>query len=273
MEDKKTLLMTKLSGIIAVLLITVFIFTAMKQGNDSGAKIMNDFKSAFNSKEKKVIYYASSKCHYCELQTPILETIAEDYDMNYFKIDVTKLSNKQKNELDKTLKIEGATPTTLVVKNGEIIDTKVGYVEGKEYVKFLVDAGILPEDAVYSKEQYITSIDFDEYKELISDGLHAIVIGQTGCSHCTAIKPALNTVGREYKIKINYLNLADLTEDENNEFFDSLRKIEYNDPDFVEEGSFGTPLTLFIKNYDSINCIRGYKNYNETKSIVEYVYN
>ena len=248
MEDKKNLIVGILSGIAGVLLLVLFVFTMINQNKTDGKAIMNDFKQAFNSKERKVIYYASSECSYCELQTPVLETIAEDYDMDYLYIDVTKLSEEQKDEITEELEIESSTPTTVIVENGEVIDTKVGYTEGKEYVQFFIDGGVLPKDAVYSKEQYITSIDFDEYKNLISEGLHVIVIGQTGCSHCTAIKPALNSVGKDYKIKINYLNLTNIEEDDQSKFFDSLKTIEYNDPDFLEDGSFGTPLTLIVEN-------------------------
>ena len=247
MDNKKNIMITTLSGIMAVLLIAVFIIGIMSQSKSGDSKTMKEFESAFNSKSRKVIYYASSKCGYCELQTPILETLAEDYDIKYVDIDITKLSKEQKKKIDSKLNIEGSTPTTVVVENGEVVDTKVGYTEGKEYVKFFVDAGILPKDAVYSKEQYINTIDFDEYNDLISEGLHVIVIGQTGCSHCTAIKPALNSVGKDYKVKINYLNLTDLTEDESSTFFESLKEIEYNDPAFLEDGSFGTPLTLIVE--------------------------
>ena len=51
-----------------------------------------------------------------------------------------------------------------------------------------------------------------------------------------------------YKIKINYLNLTNIEEDDQSKFFDSLKTIEYNDPDFLEDGSFGTPLTLIVEN-------------------------
>ena len=248
MENKKTLVITVLSVLLGVLLIVSFIFTVIGQGKNNSEKIMNDFDLAFNSKEKKVIYYASSKCGYCELQTPILETIAQDYDMDYLEIDITKLSKEQRNEITEKLDIEGSTPTTVVVKDGEVIDTKVGYTEGSKYVKFLVDAGVLPKDAVYSEEKYITYIDFEEYESLIEKGKNIIVVGQTGCSHCTAIKPALNSVGEDYNIKINYLNLTDMEDDETSKFFNSLREIGYDDPDFVEDGSFGTPLTLIVEN-------------------------
>ena len=262
MKDKKTLIITILSGIMAVLLIVLFIFTIINQSNNGSTKIMADFNKAFNSKERNIIYYASSQCSYCELETPILETISEDYDMDYLYIDSIKLSKEQKEEILEKLNIEQSTPTTVVVEKGKVIDTQVGYVAGKEYVEFFKDAGMLPKDAVYSKEQYINFVDYQNYKTLIEDGTNVIVIGQTGCSHCTAIKPALNAVGKDYKVTINYLNLTDMEQDEQEEFFDSLREIGYDDPDFLEDGSFGTPLTLIV----SDGTVKGYLSGEKTTS-------
>lgn len=262
MEDKKTLTITILSGIMAVLLISFFIITVIMQSKDGNSKIMNDFEKVFNSKERSVIYYASSQCSYCELETPILETIAEDYDMEYLYIDSIKLSKSQREEILKKLNIEQSTPTTVIVEKGKVIDTQVGYAAGKEYVDFFKESGMLPKDAVYSKEQYINFIDYEDYKKMISEGTNIIVIGQTGCSHCTAIKPALNAVAKEYNITINYLNLTDMDQDIQTEFFDSLKDIEYNDPDFLEDGSFGTPLTLII----SDGKVKGYISGERTTS-------
>lgn len=262
MKDKKTLILTILSGIMAVLLIVLFILTLINQSGNESKKIMGDFNRIFNSKERSVIYYASSKCSYCELETPILETIAEDYDMEYLYIDSIKLNKTDRDEILEKLSIEQSTPTTVVVENGKVIDTQVGYVAGKEYVEFFKGAGMLPKDAVYSKEQYINFIDYSDYESLISEGTNVIVIGQTGCSHCTAIKPALNSVAKEYNVTINYLNLTDMEQEEQENFFSSLKDIEYNDPNFLEDGSFGTPLTLIV----SDGKVKGYLSGEKTTS-------
>lgn len=252
-EKKKTIFLTVVLGIVCLILIGVFVIDNLKQKGtivDAEIKeIMNEFDKYFNSEERTIIYYASPSCSYCTLQTPILETIAEDYDMDYYYLDSSKLGAKQRKEILEKLEIEHATPTTIVVENGKVINTAVGYTQGSDYVQFFKDSEILPEDAVYSAEQYITYVDYSEYKELISNNdTNIIVVGQTSCSHCIAFKPALNSVGEDYNLTINYLNLTDLSEDESNSFFDSLTAIEYNDEDFLEDGSFGTPLTLIVKN-------------------------
>jgi len=260
-KNKKTIIFTVILAALAIILIGVFAFVELRNngiiGSADSSEIMKEFNTNYNSKDLKVIYYASSTCGYCELQKPILETIAEDYDIEYFSIDSNELSAKQRKDVLSKLGIEHATPTTVIVKKGKVIDTQVGYVDGSSLVEFFKENKVLSEKAVYSAEKNINFINYSEYKDLIRNNeTNIIVIGQTGCSHCTAFKPALNSVAGDYKLTINYLNLAELTQEENQNFFESLEKIQYNDPEFLEDGSFGTPLTLIVKNgkvYDYIS--------------------
>jgi len=260
-KNKKTIIFTVILAALAIILIGVFAFVELRNngiiGSADSSEIMKEFNTNYNSKDLKVIYYASSTCGYCELQKPILETIAEDYDIEYFSIDSNELSAKQRKDVLSKLGIEHATPTTVIVKKGKVIDTQVGYVDGSALVEFFKENKVLSEKAVYSAEKNINFINYSEYKDLIRNNeTNIIVIGQTGCSHCTAFKPALNSVAGDYKLTINYLNLAELTQEENQNFFESLEKIQYNDPEFLEDGSFGTPLTLIVKNgkvYDYIS--------------------
>lgn len=261
-EKEKTIILTVVLSIVCLVLIGFFVMDTLKQNgtivDDETKEVINDFDKYFNSKERTVIYYASSSCSYCELQKPILETIAEDYDIDYLEIDSATLGAKQREEILEKLEIEHATPTTVIVENGEVVDTAVGYTDGQDYVEFFKENEIIPEDAVYSKENNLTFIEYNEYEELISDSkIHIIVIGQTTCSHCIAIKPALNSVAGDYDLTINYLNLTEMDEDEYNEFSESLKTIGYDDPEFVESGSFGTPLTLIVENGKVVDYISG----------------
>lgn len=261
-QKKKTIIFTVILAVIAILLIACFVFIELRQngviGSSGSNEIMSEFNKNFNAKKRKVIYYSSSTCGYCELQTPILETVADDYDIEYYSIDSNLLSKSQREEVLEKLEIEHATPTTVVVEDGKVVAKQVGFVDGSTLVKFFKDNKIVSKDAVYSAEKYITFIDYNKYKSLIrSDDTHIIVIGQTSCSHCIAIKPALNSVADDYDLTINYLNLTDLTEEESEGFFTSLEKIEYNDPDFIKDGSFGTPLTLIVTDGKVVSYISG----------------
>ena len=261
-EKKKTIILTAILSVICLALIAFFAIDLLKQNgtivDSKTKKLMNEFNEYFNSQERTVIYYASSDCGYCDLQNPIIETISEDYDMDYLEIDSSKLESAQTDEILEKLGIEHATPTTVIVENGKVIDTAIGYTDPKEYIEFFVSNELLPEDAVYSSEANLTFIDYYDYEDLISDDdTHVIVVGQTTCSHCIAIKPALNSVAKEYDLTINYLNLTEMTQDESEDFTESLTTIKYNDPDFIESGSYGTPLTLIISKGKVTSYISG----------------
>lgn len=261
-EKKKTIIFTVILIVIAVLLISVLAVQKLKENgsvaNSEVKQIMKDFDKYYNSDERTVIYYASTTCGWCSLQTPILETIAEDYDMDYLYIDSSKLGRKQINEITKKLGIEATTPTTIIVEDGEVIDIANGYQDPKVYIEFFASNDLIPEDAVYSKESNLNFIEYEAYEELIKDGNpHVIVIGQTTCSHCIAIKPALNSIAGDYDLVINYININTFTQEQYDSFSDSLKEIEYNDPDFVNDGSFGTPLILIIKDNKVSSYIAG----------------
>lgn len=268
-EKKKAIILTAVLSVICLVLIGFLVYDALKQNgsivDEETKEIMKDFNKEFNSKERTVIFYASSECGYCELQKPILETIAEDYDMDYLEIDAATLGAKQRNEIVEKLGIKGATPTTVIVQDGEVIDVQEGYTEGRYLVEFFASNELLLEDAVYSKEANLTFINYDKFENLIKKGTHIVVVGQTTCSHCIAIKPALNKVAGEYDLTINYLNLTEMTEEEYADFSEDLKTINYNDPDFVNKGSFGTPLTLIIENGKVKHYISGAR----TKSQLE----
>ena len=48
-----------------------------------------------------------------------------------------------------------------------------------------------------------------------------------------------------------------MAQEEFSSFEESLKKIGYNDPSFVEKGEFGTPLTLIVKNGKVTSYIAG----------------
>jgi len=221
-----------------------------KESNtEQSSELMDEFYKYYNSKKTKVIYYASSTCGYCKLESPIMEQISKDYDVDYLYIDSNNLSSSDRDKMLKELNIEHATPTTVVVKNGKVIGTQIGYVDGGAMVEFLIDNDVLDEGSTYSPERYLTFIDYDDYNDLLLDsGKHVITIGQTGCSHCTATKPVLNQIAKDYNIEINYLNITEMSQSDVNDLTNSLETIGYDDEEFLENGSFGTPLTLIIEN-------------------------
>lgn len=254
--NTKTIALIAVSAIAVIGLIIGMITTSDKKATTKekgSGEILDNFYKYMSKDEKAVIYYGSSTCSYCSLQTPIMKKIKEDYDLDYLYVDASKLSKKDQKEILKVLDIEGSTPTIAVVKNDDVIDVNVGYMDGKDTVEFLKKNKVLDKDATYKPEENLTMIDFAKYKELVSeDALHVIVIGQTTCSHCIAVKPVLSRVAGNNNIEINYLNLTDMTEAEQSELVENLKSIGYADAD-----NLGTPLTIITKNNHVEGVIEG----------------
>lgn len=261
-EKKKTVILTCILVVIAAVLIGFLVVNKLKENgtlSDKEAKqIVKDFEKYFNSKEKTVIYYASTECGWCSLQTPILETIAEDYDMDYLYVDTAKLSLKQKADIAEKLDIEGSTPTTVIVKKGKVVDTANGFTDARDYVKFFSSNGLIPKDAVYSKDKNINYISLEEFDELTThSSTKVVVIGQTTCSHCINVKPALNSIAEEYKVQINYININLLSKEEYSKFISIMKRVNYDEPDFVEKEAIGTPTIIVLNNSKVSHYIAG----------------
>ena len=259
--DNKSVFSIKNIGIIIIsvisLAVLVFGFVKATSGNNKETKasssIINEFNEKMKSKTKQVIYFGSATCGYCKLQTPIMKQLKSDYKLSYYYIDASKLNSKDKEKILKALEIEGSTPTIAVVKNNKIIDVNVGYMEGKEAVEFFKKNKLLEDDATYKPEENLTDISFDDYKNLVGqDSKNVIVIGQTTCSHCIAVKPVLNRIAGNNNITINYINLTKMTQEEQKELIENLKSIGYEDAD-----NLGTPLTLIVQNNKIEGTIEG----------------
>ncbi len=224
-----------------------------KKSTKESTEILDSFYKSMGSKDETVIYYGSSSCSYCELQTPIMKQIKKDYNLDYLYIDATKLSSDDKKEILRVLDVEGSTPTIAVVKNDEVIDVNVGYMDGQNTVEFFKKNKVLSDDATYKPEEDLTFITYDKYKELTKKSEPTvIVIGQTTCSHCIAVKPVLSRVAKNNDITINYLNLTDMSADDQTDLIASLKNMGYTDAD-----NLGTPLTIIVKNEHIEGSIEG----------------
>ena len=108
---------------------------------------------------------------------------------------------------------------------------------------------------------------FEEIMTYISeDSEHMIVLGQTGCSHCEHYKPVLDDARGEYNFEYLYIDIRALSY-EDQKLLMNLHifipgKCRNDGKDAQISEGFGTPLTLFIKNKTSYDCIRGYVDKN-----------
>lgn len=77
----------------------------------------SDYQKIINNKESAIVVVVRDGCYYCEQYESVVEKIHENYFTPVYYY-----------ENDNNIEVTG-TPTTFVIKNGEIVDTIIGYYE------------------------------------------------------------------------------------------------------------------------------------------------
>ncbi len=78
----------------------------------------NDFKSKIDSKESFFFVLVQDGCSHCASYTPKLETVLGEYKIVGYKLNLSELNEKEKEELKGVFSFDG-TPTTIFIKDGE----------------------------------------------------------------------------------------------------------------------------------------------------------
>lgn len=122
------------------------------------------------------------------------------------------------------------------------------------------DSGEIQKD---DKSSTIFNNTYEEIVDYISgDDNYMLIIGKKGCYFCDIYKPIVEDVSSEYNFNYLFIDVLAFSNEDKQSFFNSEIKIpgkcrdDGNDA-YLYEG-FGTPLTLFIHNKTSYDCIRGY---------------
>lgn len=220
-----------------------------KKERNKSTDFLKDFYEAFDSKDVKVIFFARTSCGYCSLQKPILKNVAKDYDLDYFNIDTDELSETEVSEVMSALGIGGSTPNTVVVKEGKVLATSNGYLDGKAYVKYLVKNGVLKEGSTYKQEKNLKEIDYSEFKKIAKEDKTSLVFLDTSaCQACTTVRSLLNDFADDNDFEVYYLNSYNLTEDDVTDLVDKkLNEMGYDEKQYKENKSVSVPLLLVIK--------------------------
>ena len=109
------------------------------------------------------------------------------------------------------------------------------------------DPNIILSNAEYESENVkenelkeLNEINLKDYFDMYNNKSREIVlIGKPTCGYCEIAIPIIENINYEYNLNINYLDIAKLTEDENNEFINSNE---------LYQEDFGTPILVIIGN-------------------------
>lgn len=109
---------------------------------------MDKLLDLFDSKENQVVYLGRETCGFCVQFLPVLQQAQEEYGYTTNYLDITTVTTDDVNKLLKKDNDEkfleenyGSTPMVLIVKNGKLVDTWVGYSEYDEFAQFLEKNG------------------------------------------------------------------------------------------------------------------------------------
>ncbi len=92
----------------------------------------NNFKEeVLNSNIPVLLDFWAEWCGPCRMLSPIVSEIADDYDA---KLKVGKVNVDEEGELASAFGV-ASIPTVVMIKNGKIVDSSVGFLPKEQLVK------------------------------------------------------------------------------------------------------------------------------------------
>lgn len=249
MNETKKIITIFIIAIIAIIGVVGINYVTQKENQ----KTIDKFQKIMDSETEELIYIGSPTCGYCQQFAPVLKEITETYDLKYEYLNTSEISGSTLTKLLNMLGTDASTPQIVVVKEGKVVNIQSGYTDREGFFKFLQDNGVISKDEkLEPTDANLNKIDYTAYDELINSGEEEIiVVAQTGCTYCESAKPVLNTMAEEYDMDINWLNLTDLSEEDQTNLMNSL--------DIFNE-DFGTPLIMIVKDKEVIDSITGFES-------------
>lgn len=271
-NNQKKIIWQIVGFVFLIIFLVLALFAILKLNSKAQSEtkgIMDQFYQYYEAKENKILFYYNStdlEDKTGEYELNYLIQIAKDYDIDYLTLDTSLLNSKNREEIINLLGISGTTPTTVVVNNKKIVAVQQGFIESHKLVEFLVTAKVLKKGSKYLPVDNLSFIDYNEYLNIVNNEYrNLVVIGESGCEYCIAAKPILNNISKGYKLKINYLDVTDLSKENLKELFDKLPDLGYDNEELKNNGTFNMPTLLIIDKGKITSYI------DNVKSLDEYV--
>lgn len=105
--------------VILVLLVAFLIINkAISKGN-LVELTYDEFVQKIDNEESFVLCISLTTCSHCATYKPKLESVANDYGIDLYYIDIDKYSEEEQDEFEKIINFNDSTPTTVFLKNGK----------------------------------------------------------------------------------------------------------------------------------------------------------
>lgn len=114
------------------------------------------------------------------------------------------------------------------------------------------------------KKSLIRVNDYDKFIEYANRNENTfIVFGKKNCHYCELYLPVLESIVEKYNADIVYVDMKELSKEDFNKVLNTQLvipgKCTNSGEDNLIKNGFGTPLSLFVNNGQTYDCIRGYK--------------
>lgn len=107
----------------------------------------NNYKSIISSAEPQLMVMVQTGCSACISAKPVLEQLSEEHGITINALNITNLSEEEKESLNSTLEYlsvnDWGTPLLLVVKDNQVVDASSGYLDKATYEAFLTKNGFI----------------------------------------------------------------------------------------------------------------------------------
>ena len=104
--------------ILVLLLAFLIINKAISKGN-LVELTYDEFVQKIDNEESFVLCISLTTCSHCATYKPKLESVAKDYAIDLYYIDIDKYSEEEQEEFEKIINFNDSTPTTVFLKNGK----------------------------------------------------------------------------------------------------------------------------------------------------------
>lgn len=267
-------------AILFIFMLAFLLFGILKINSSSNdnKKLMKKFEEKYNSSKMEILFYFDGQNvdDSITIEESYLIQLKKDYNIDYLELDVSKISKKDKENIDNKLGISGDTPSIIIVEDRKIVAVQEGFIESHNLVSLFIKLNILKKDCKYKTIDNLVFVNYDNYKELIEKKKDSIVVvGKAACKYCESVKPIFNNISKAYNEKINYLDLSDLSQNDIKEFFDEIPKQGYKEEKLKNDGSFNTPTLLILKNgkidsyLEGARTLEEYVNYLKDNKMIE----
>lgn len=226
-----------------------------KEYSKIGAVNYKQYQCLIKEDSKKAIVFTTKMT---DKKKKTLNTVATKLGAVIYYVDTNKINSDDLKVVKKKLKYSDSAfkkDAIIVIKNGKVDTYKEDVLTKEDELKnFLKEAKLakfmcdVTPDEEYSNFAEVT---VDQYNCLYeSEQPFAIMFSQTTCGHCQNFKPFINDYVGKNNIPLYVIEVNLLSDEERDALLGSLSYFDENE-------SWGTPLTLGIKNKEVIAELSG----------------